>query len=68
MKRKDIEDIQIGLFILNENFEKLRYGMIEKGIINNITDEQLEIMKESDILEKENIAGLVGGIISIPKL
>ncbi len=55
MKRKDIKDIRMGLFILNENFEKLRYGMIEKGIIDNITDEQLEIMVKSDILSKEHI-------------
>lgn len=42
MKRKAIKDIQTGLFILNENFEKLRYGMVQKGVINDITDEQLD--------------------------
>ncbi len=45
-EKQNIEDIQTGLFILNENFEKLRYGMIQKGIIDNITDEQLDDLKE----------------------
>ncbi|MBA7492954.1 hypothetical protein ES702_03507 [subsurface metagenome] len=46
MKGKDIKDIRTGLFILNENLEKLRHGMIKKGIIDDITDEQLDNLKE----------------------
>lgn len=56
MKTKDIKSIRTGIFLLNEEMLKLRYGMIQKGIINDITSEQLEIIQDS-INDENNDSG-----------